>query len=221
VVVDCDSSDGTGKVARRFGARVFRRRNEPNIHLNTSFALAKARGPWLLNLDPDEIVPPALRREILAAIRDPKAPSAFEMPRRNFYFGRWLRRGGKYPDRVRRLYRKGHARFANRHVHEKITVAGPVGRLRHPLDHHPYPDLDAYLRKLRFYATFEANRLRAAGVRPSLPRAISWCLLRPGRRFLSRYVMKLGMLDGLPGFLACVHDWLTHVLTYARLALPR
>jgi glycosyltransferase involved in cell wall biosynthesis len=219
VVADCDSSDGTGAVARRAGARVFRRPNLANIHVNTSFALARCRGDWILNLDPDERISRALAREITHVIRRPRADAAYDMPRRNYYFGRWLRHGAKYPDPVRRLYRRGAARFPNRHVHEKVRVRGRIGSLREALDHHPYPDLAAYLRKLDFYARFQARFLARRGVRPSARLAVRYLAWLPASRFVRRYVFWLGFLDGLPGFLACVHDALTHILTYAHLEL--
>lgn len=212
--MDCDSKDETGRVARRYGAKVFNRPNHANIHLNTSFAIEKGQGPWLLNLDPDELVSPALKRAIDRAISDPNAPAAYDMPRKNHYFGTWLRWGGKYPDSVRRLYRKGKARFPNRHVHEKVTVDGEIGRLAVPVDHHPYPDLETFFRKLVFYAKFQADFLKKSGKKPTIFLGFSYLFWKPVRRFLSRYVMKLGFLDGLPGFLACLHDSLFHWLTW-------
>ena len=107
IVVDCASRDGTAAVARRLGARVFRRPNLHNLNVNKAFGVAQARGRWVLYLDPDERLTAPLRREIARVIRSGKSADAYEIPRRNFYFGRWLRWGGKYPDRQRRLFRRG------------------------------------------------------------------------------------------------------------------
>lgn len=222
IVVDCASTDETARVARRAGARVFRRPNLASLNVNKAWGVARARTPWVLYLDPDERLTPALRAEIARTIRRPDAVDAYEMPRRNFYLGQWLRHGGQYPDAQRRLFRRGRARFPQRHVHERLEVRGPVGRLAAPFDHHPYPDLDAWLRKAAFYGRFQADFLRARGVRPGPWTALRLLLLAPGRRFVSRYILKLGFLDGFRGFLACAHDALTHVLTFGTLALePR
>jgi len=218
VVVDCDSADGSGRIARKAGARVYRRPNLENLNVNKAFGVARTRAPWVLYLDPDERMTPALKREILATIRRSDAAAAYDMPRRNFYFGRWLRWGGKYPDTQRRLFRRDRARFPERHVHERLTVDGTVGRLTQPFDHHPYPDLAAYLRKADFYAAFQARFLAKRGARPGLWTGFLYCGWLPVTRFIRRYVFKLGFLDGLPGFLGCAHDVLTQVLTYVHLA---
>lgn len=218
VVVDCASRDGSARVARAAGARVYRRPNVENLNVNKAYGVERTHGDWVLYLDPDERVTPALAREILATIRRPDAAAAYEMPRRNFYFGRWLRHGAKYPDLQRRLFRRHRARFPGEHVHERLAVAGRVDRLAAPMDHHPYPDLATYLRKLNFYAEFQAHFLARHGAKPGLALGFSYLAWRPTTRFIRRYVFKLGFLDGLPGLLGCLHDALTHVLTYAHLA---
>jgi len=217
IVVDCASRDGTAAVARRLGARVFRRPNLHNLNVNKAFGVAQARGRWVLYLDPDERLTAPLRREIARVIRSGKSADAYEIPRRNFYFGRWLRWGGKYPDRQRRLFRRGKAFFPARHLHERVTVRGSLLHLREPFDHHPYPDLDAFLRKALLYADFQARFLLARGVRPGPLTAFRWVFWTPARRFLSRYVLKLGFLDGRAGFLAAAHDTFTQWMTWAAL----
>lgn len=224
VVVDCASSDGSATVARRAGAKVFRRPNLPNLNVNKAFGVSKARGEWILYLDPDERLTAAGRREILSTIRHSSpaiAIAAFDMPRRNFYFGTWLRHGSKYPDRQRRLFRRGCAAFPARHVHERLAVRGRVGRLKEPFDHHPYPTTEIFLRKLDFYAKFEAGFLRKRGVRPGLFTALRYLFVLPFTRFIRRYFFKLGFLDGAAGFLGCLHDALTYMFTYAHLAKNR
>jgi len=197
---------------------VFRRPNLENLNVNKAYGIRQTRAPWVLYLDPDERMTPGLRREILATIRRPDAAAAYEIPRRNFYFGTWLRWGGKYPDSQRRLFQRTKARFPERHVHERVAVDGPVGRLTQPFDHHPYPDMAAFLRKAEFYAGFQARFLRQRGSRAGAWTMFRYCGWLPVTRFVRRYLLKLGFLDGLPGYLACVHDGLTHVLTYAHLS---
>ena len=218
VVVDCESTDASAAVARRAGARVYRRPNLENLNVNKAWGIARTKAPWVLYLDPDERMTPALKKEILATIHRPDAADAYEIPRRNFYFGTWLRWGGKYPDSQRRLFKRNRARFAEQHVHERVQVDGPMGRLRAPFDHHPYPDMEAYLRKANFYAVFQARYLAKRGARAGAWNMFLYCAWLPVTRFVRRYVFKLGFLDGLPGFLGCAHDTLTQILTYAHLA---
>lgn len=217
VVLDAGSTDATVAIAQRMGAHVFLDRRPPGgFGPARNLAMTKARGSWILFIDSDETATPGLRREILRTIRARDSADAYEIPRRNFYFGRWVRRGGRYPDRQRRLLRRGKARYRGE-IHEHLDVHGRLGRLSQPLDHHPYPDLDEYLRKLGFYAAEQARLLRARGVRPGLLTAARYRVLKPLSRFTRRYFLKLGFLDGVPGFFACLHDALTYIFTYTYL----
>lgn len=216
VVVENGSTDGTVRIARRHRVRLFHDRLD-GFGPAKNRAIARARHSWILNIDADEVVTPTLRREIERVLRDNGPADAYDMPRRNHYFGRWLRHGGKYPDRQVRLFRRGRARFNDKRVHERLAVAGRVGRLAGDLDHFPYRDLATFFAKPAAYAALEAGMQRAAGVQPTFAAALRWCLFRPARRFTSRYILKLGFLDGLPGFLACVHDAVTQILVYAHL----
>jgi len=217
VVLDAGSGDQTVELSRKHGARVFTNPRPPGgFGPARNLAMSQARGKWIFFLDGDEVVPPALRREMLRAIKDPAAPAAFDIPRRNYYFGRWVRFGGRYPDRQRRLFRAGLARYTG-NIHERLVVNGGMGRLKSPLDHHPYRDLEEYTRKLGFYGHEQANLLRKKGVRPGIWTGLRLLALLPLSRFIRRYLFKGGFLDGSAGFLACLHDALTYIFTWASL----
>ena len=121
-------------------------------------ALALATGEWVLSLDADERVTPELRREIEAAIADPGGRAAFAVPRRSSYCGRPMRHSGWWPDYVTRLFRRGRGRFSDELVHERLIVDGPVGRLRRPLLHEAFGDLEEVLETLNRYSTAGACR---------------------------------------------------------------
>lgn len=218
VVLDSGSEDRTADISRRHGARVFTDARPPGgFGPARNLAMSKARGKWIFFLDGDEVVPPALRAEILRAIRDDGSPAAFDMPRRNFYFGDWVRFGGRYPDRQRRLFRAGRARYTG-DLHERMVVNGPVGRFKSPIDHHPYQDLEEYFRKLGFYGNEQAKILRRKGIKPGPWTAARLLLLLPVSRFTRRFIFKGGFLDGRAGFFACLHDALTYIYTWGALS---
>lgn len=197
VFVDCDSADNGFRLAAHAGARVFNRPNDPNLNVNKQYGLDQCTGDWILYLDPDEAVPADLAAEIKAAAAA-GLHDAYLIPRRNHYFGRWLKHGGKYPDRQLRLFRKGKAAFPCVDVHERLKVEGTVGALKQPLDHYPYNNSAELIRKLDFYASRKAERA-AAGRRPV-------SLARAARRFVGGYVFGLGFLDGPQGFVSAVTD---------------
>jgi glycosyltransferase involved in cell wall biosynthesis len=215
VVADAESSDDTAAVARRAGAKVIPVKNDFNLNVNKTLALEACRGEWILYLDPDERVTPALAEALRVAVADGDAPyDAYEFPRRNNYLGRYLKHAGAYPDYQLRLFRRGRARFRCVSVHERLEVDGRVGRLAPPLLHETYPTLADYLRKLPLYVAAGADYLERCGRRPGFGADIWYFLLRPGVRFWRRFIFKMGFLDGWPGFLACFLDAAQGILTY-------
>jgi len=203
VFVDCASTDGTALAARDFRIKYFNRPNSRAVYVNKQFAVDQAASDWVLILDADEEVSPALHAAIKRAISAPGGASAFTMPRRNFYFGRWLRHGGKYPDTQLRLFKRGFARFLPLPVHERLEVNGSIGALAEPLNHYPYADAADMEKKLDFYSEILARSYSLKG------RSRAFILLRPFTRFLSAYLLKLGFLDGAEGLKTAVMDFRT------------
>lgn len=202
IYVDCESGDNSLEVARRYTEAVYSRPNTTQLNVNKSYGFEQATTEWVFYLDPDEMIPAALAEEIRAVIASDPIENAFRLPRRNHFFGRWLRHGGQYPDPQLRLFRRGKARFPCRHVHESLEVDGKIGRLREPMDHYTVPSVPAALAKMDFYSTFNAQQMARAGQVPTFSLALRFMLWKPGSRFLRRFLFKGGFLDGWPGFIA-------------------
>jgi glycosyltransferase involved in cell wall biosynthesis len=215
VVVDADSSDATATIAAELGARVIHLPNRSNLNINKNIAIENCSHEWVLVLDADESIPPALAGEILQEIENPRHDGYF-IPRRNWILGRWVRHGGQYPDLQLRLIRRAVARFPEKHVHERIQVKGSVGRLSNPLDHFPYPTIAQMMRKGIFYADFEAQ-FRRNTARTSPLVFIYQILIRPPFRFIRRYFFKGGFLDGIPGLAISFFDVFNNVVRWLRL----
>ena len=196
VVLNQEVADGTEEVALRHGAKVFREPWKGFVGQKQS-ATEKATQPWLLNLDADEVVPPALAQEIASVILAPGAPyAAYEFPRCTFYCGRWIRHGDWYPDRVLRLWRRGAARWTGQDPHAHLEVSGTVGRLRSDLLHQSNESIARQIAKITPYQTqFVQARLARGGSAGFFKLAV-----RPGWRFLRAYFLRLGFLDGWQGF---------------------
>lgn len=214
IVVDAESSDGTAKVARAHGAKVIKQPNQTNLNVNKNIAISNCTHDWVLILDADETIPSALAEEIRRVVANP-AHAGYFIPRRNIVLGRWLRRGGQYPDLQLRLIRKSSARFPEKHVHERIQVEGSVGRLVHPMDHTPYTSISQMMRKGMFYAEFEAQ-YRHGGKRYPVS-VFAWqILVRSPLRFIRRFVFKGGFLDGIPGLAMSFFDVFNNVVRWLR-----
>lgn len=196
VVIDSGSADATAAIAARHGARVLTR---PFDHYaaQKNFGIEQARGPWILSIDADEVVTPALRDEIRALLAAPVGVSAFRVHRENIYFGQPVGHVMGCDEPVR-LFLKDGGRFEGS-VHEKFACEHP-GRLNAPLLHFSCADYPEWVRKYRHYVRLDAARQFATG------RRFSWrrLLLAPPRVFWLRWIKLEGWKDGWAGFLVAV-----------------
>lgn len=213
VLVDDGSTDSTVRIAREYKAKIFNKKFE-GFGSQKQFALEQASHPWVFLIDSDERAVPDLIAEIRETVKNNPSASAFKVARKNFYFGKWLKYGGKYPDFQIRLLQKAKCRFSKDLVHEKVVVEGETGVLKNALEHDSYPDIATWFEKLALFAEVRAEALYQKGERTGAFQFLRYCIWRPVIRFDRRYFLQLGFLDGLPGLLACIHDALTEILTY-------
>lgn len=192
VVFDSFSDDGTVERAQAKGAEVIQ---HPFVDYaaQRNAALERVAADWIFFVDADERATPELGAEVREAIRDPRYVGWW-VPRRNYLFGRLTRGGGWWPDYQLRVLRRGYARY-ERPVHEIVVLAGEAGYLKNPLLHHNYDSPQEFRDKQRRYARWEAETLRAAGVRPKV--YTPWTMLV--REFWRRFVRLQGYVDGLHG----------------------
>jgi (heptosyl)LPS beta-1,4-glucosyltransferase len=195
VLVDAATRDGTREVARTNGARVAERAFE-NFAAQRDAALGLATGDWVLFVDADERVTPALRDEVLRMVMRPEGCRGFWIPRHNYLLGHVVRHAGWFPDYQLRLLERGAAHFDPlRPVHEVALVDGQVGHLREPLLHFTSRSLGEFIEKQERYSQLEADRWLATFGRPRR-RAL---LGQPIREFWRRYVQLTGYREGALG----------------------
>lgn len=214
VVLNDTVTDGTDDIAAGFGARVFREPWAGHVAGKQS-ATEKCAMPWVLCLDADEVVSEPLRDEIQAVVTAPDGPyPAFEFPRCTFYCGRWIRHGDWYPDRVRRLWRRGVGRWTGEEPHAWLQVNGRIGRLKSDLLHFSNEDIARQISKIAPYHAFFVRQRLASGK----PVGCVELFLRPAWRFVRAYFLRAGFLDGWRGFYIAV---LSSFSTATRYALAR
>lgn len=196
IVVDSGSTDGTVEIARAAGARVVVH-PWPGYAAQKDYAASLATHDWILSVDADERVTPALAAEITKTLEAPADHVGFRMPRMTFHLGRWIRTTDWYPDYQLRLYDRRRARWKVRRVHESVAADGPVGQLHSALEHYAYRDVAHHLETMQRYTTLAAEQMWADGRRAG----VVSLLLHPPAAFLRNYVLKRGFLDGAPGLI--------------------
>jgi glycosyltransferase involved in cell wall biosynthesis len=198
VIVDGKSSDSTITIAKKYKAKIFSVPNDPiNFHKQKKLANDKAVGEWTLQLDADEVVTPQLAKEILEKINSDPRENGFWIPRANFFLGKFLKKGGAYPDYTLRLYRRGKGNLPAVHVHEQAKVEGKTGYLKNDLLHYNNPTFARYLERMNRYTDSQAKMVTGG--------LISNVIIKPlfdnKQGFLTIYFRHLGFLDGFPGFI--------------------
>ena len=200
VVVDSFSKDRTVEIVQAF----------PNVRLlqhvyehsaaQKNWTIPQATHPWIFLLDADERPTPELVGEIKDVVNSGASYSGFWIYRRNHFMGKRINYSGWQSDKVLRLFKRDECRYQNKHVHAEIEAKGDLGFLKNKLIHYTYKDLPSYLKKADRYTTWGAldrvKKFEKSGHTIGLP----YLFLRPLGRFLRHYFLRLGILDGVHGF---------------------
>ena len=208
VVVDSGSSDGTDRIAAELGARVIRNAPFPGHIQQKQFAIEAARHDYVFCLDADERATPALQQRI-AGLADAGLRDAYEMPRRNWYLGRVMRRGLFWPDRKVRLFDRRRGRWGGTNPHDHVLVPTDVAvtRLTDGIEHLSYRDFRHHLRTIDSFTAIAARAMASKGRRAN----VFDLLVRPPAVFVKSLLLKRGFLDGWRGFvvatMAAYTDW--------------
>jgi len=194
IVVDSHSTDETVAIARQYTDRVFLRDWAGYID-QKNYAAAQAANDWILSLDADERVTPALAGEIKATLAGEPPHQAYRIPRVTWHFGRWVRTTDWYPDYQLRLYDRRAAQWTGKYVHEAVTVRGSVGQLRGEFQHYAYRDIADHLETMDRYTTLAARQMYESGRRAGLMQVAG----HPPLAFLRNYIARGGFRDGVAG----------------------
>lgn len=215
VIVDGRSTDKTVEIAKKFKARIISKENNPeNFHINKKIANDAARGEWILQMDADEVVSSGLAKEIKDVLASNPKENGFWIPRANFFLGKFLKKGGVYPDYTMRLYRRGKGNLEAKTVHEQAVVEGTVGYLKNDLLHYNNPTFGDYIEKrLNRYTDIMAHEIKDSFIDNLVIRP----LFDSRQGFLVIYFRHLGFLDGFPGFIWALFSALHFPIAFFKL----
>ena len=223
LVADSGSTDGTLDIVQDAGGCRIVKREYINSGNFKNWAIPQASHDWVLIVDADERVTPALAAEINALLQAPGRCDGYHVYRANYFLGHRIRHSGWGRDKVLRLFRRDLGRYNGESDHAEVRVAtGKVGHLKARLEHFSYWTFDQYFHKLHRYTLQSAQNRHAAGKRASYIRM----LMAPPLRFLHCYLIRLGFLDGIAGLQVCTLTGLSSFIKQVRLwelqrALPQ
>lgn len=220
VIVDGTSKDSTVKIAEKYGAKVLVRENPPIFHINKQIAIDMAKKDWVFQLDADERVTTELESEIKKAIED-KEYNGYWIPRKNWFLGRFLMKGGQYPDYTLRLYRRGRGKLPQKDVHEQAVVEGKVGYLKNPLVHIADPEFGRYLKRFDRYTNLIAKDLSEKKIGYNPVFAAKYLLILPSWWFVMSYGRHKGFMDSWQGFIFSMFSSLRFPVSYLKYLLGR
>jgi len=212
IVVDSGSTDKTEGICRKY-TNNFYVKDWPGFGIQKQRALDLASHEWVLSIDADERVTPDLRDDIIEKINQNSSIYGYLIPRLSSYFGKDIHHAGWYPDYTLRLVKRQKSYFTKDIVHEKMIVNGSTQKLANHFLHYPFKNVGHHFQKLNDYSTLSANKMYKEG------RRVSWIsiVLKTLLAFIRSYILKLGILDGWPGFTVSASTSLSVYMKYVKL----
>ena len=227
IVIDGLSTDKTVEIAKKYKAVVKVTSNPPIFHINKQKAIDMATMDWILQLDADERVTPELKKDIFSILNSQLSHSeddrplaetynGYWIPRKNYFLGRFLMKGGVYPDYTLRLYKRGKGRLPQKNVHEQAIIEGNVGYLKNPLLHFADREFSRYLLRYGRYTDLIASEIgnKKAGYNPIV--AFKYLFVLPAWWFLLTYGRHKGFMDSWQGFVFSFFSALRFPVSYIK-----
>ncbi len=220
IIVDGQSQDNTVELIKKFkNAKVISTINKPMFHINKQMGISACKGDWILQLDADEIVTPELKKEIESYLKkdiNEVKENGFWIPRKNYFLGTFLKKGGQYPDPTIRFYKNGKAHLPCHDVHEQAEVDGLVGWLKNDLEHYADTSFSLYLLRANRYTTLLAQELQEKKIKINFINFINFYLYKPTWWFLKTFFRHRGYVDGFAGFVFSFYSALRFPIAYTK-----
>lgn len=212
IVLDTGSHDRTKDLAERMGAHVLIAQGNNFAQWRTE-AAADVKTDWIIYVDADERVTPALAKAIQSRLRRPEY-DAFTMTRNNIHYGRWMQHGGWANDTLLRIFKTKQLKGWQGEVHEHAEVVGRIGAIEEPLVHLTHRSVYDGLRKSIDWTDVEAQLLLEA----NHPKVGPWRLIKIVLfDFIKRVVFRLAWKDGQEGMIEAMTQSMNRFLVYTRL----
>ena len=214
VVVDSYSTDRTEEICRSLNVKFLQHRFQGHIE-QKNYAVSCAGYEHVLSLDADEVLSEELKQSILAAKRSWRF-DGYSFNRLTNYCGQWIRHSGWYPDSKLRLWDRSKGRWGGTNPHDRVIMDRHC-RVRHlagDLHHYSYHTIKDHIEQINSFSEIAA---RAAQAERKKAHLLFDIVLNPLMTFFKKYFLKLGILDGYPGFMIAIHTAYGKFLKYTKL----
>lgn len=211
LVIDNGSTDDTVAIAKSMGAVVHVYPQWQGFAVQRNYQLQHAAGEYLMLLDSDEEITPALREEILSVVQQ-GSNKLHGFPALEVAYGNEL----KYmlPRTLgHRLFKRSLVTQFEGIVHERPITEQPCDSaiFKNRLRHYSRTTVYGSLRKLAQYAKLGATKRSGQSASGGVLRG----LVSASASFLQTYIFKLGFTGGGAGFLFCLFIALEAFFRYA------
>ena len=209
LICDSFSTDRTLEIAEQHRVRVIQHEYITSA-AQKNWAIPQAACDWVLILDSDELPEPDLIKEIKAFLAGPPSDEVdlVWIPRKNLFWGEWMRYSSDYPDRQSRFFRRDKGRYDGREVHSHVVVPGQVAYFEHAILHDDFTDISSWWLKTNRYLRYELQEARKLERKWSFRRQFIYPWIIFGRDYLVRGAF----VHGVPGFFRVFLKVLTYVM---------
>lgn len=215
IVCDMYSDDKTTEIARKNGAKVILHKRVRLVELVRNFQISKATGDWVLILDPDEVIPPSLAKQLQDITKDAEDINYVEIPRKSIIFGKWMNASMWWPDYNIRFFKKGSVVWGDK-IHRPPEVSGKGIKLpdneQSAIWHNHYSNVTQYLQRMTRYTEFQAQDLVDSNY------IFDWrdLIKKPLGEFMGRFFANYGYRDGLHGLVLNMLQAFSFLVVYIR-----
>lgn len=218
ILVDTGSTDKTIPIVKKYTDKIYKI-GKGSYSQWRNYGLEKAAGNWVLYLDSDERITPALAKEIDMLVfptvhRPLSTVSVYAIPRLNNILGKNMKHGGWWPDYVKRLFKKSKVLRWEGELHEEPVFTGEMGHMKNYLIHIKHNNLEEMVEKTNKWSDVEARLMfDAKHPKMNLFRFISamW------REFFLRMIKHRAFLDGKEGIIYALYQVWSRFVSYAKL----
>lgn len=212
VIVDSGSTDKTKEIAEKYEARFI---YQPWLGYGKqrNAAIDNCSGKWILAVDADEELSPELKQKITEIINGNEDKKVYEINRLSVCFGKKIKHGGWGTSYAVRLFLKTAGRFNDNTVHESFVTQEEIFKIKENIYHHSYLTLEDYFSKFNRYTTEGALEYYKKGKKVSIGQVV----FNPMYKFIRMYIIRLGFLDGIEGFLLASTSSMYSMVKYFKL----